>query len=90
MSTKYEEMLNKEAFSALTDEQKKAYIDLAQNLSGKTMSESMLIIMSFMKSMPKGRPLSKEEQNAMMDTILSSLPAEDAAKFQNIMKVVNK
>lgn len=88
MSVNYEELLKKEAFSALDDEQKKAFTELANKLSGKNVSESMLIMMDFMKNMPKGQPLSKNEQNAMLDAVLSSLPTDEAAKFQNIMKLL--
>jgi hypothetical protein len=88
MSVNYDELLRGEAFKPLSDEQKKAYAELSRSLSGKSPSESLPIMISFMKNMPKGRTLSSEEQNAMIDVILASLPPEDAKKFQNVIKFV--
>jgi len=87
MSVNYEELLEQEAFSPLSAEQKKAYIELAEKLKGKSMSESMLAVAAFMKKTPKSNRLSDAEQKAMFDAILSGLPQDEAEKFQKLMKL---
>lgn len=89
MTIDYEELLNKEAFNSLEPLQKKAFIDLALKIKNKSISESMPIILDFMKNIPQGTTLSTEEQNLMLQTILDSLPEGDAIKFRKIIKACN-
>jgi hypothetical protein len=89
MVDKYEEILKKDAFRAISPDVKRAFKQLLIQIEGKGMTESMAAIMKFSQSMPKGKPLSREEQNAMKQAMLESLNNEDKMKFQKLLQMLD-
>ncbi len=86
MNIDMNEVFKRPAFVNLSDEQKIAFKGLIEQLNGKSVSESMPIIMGFMASLPKGKTLSKEEQEAMREAAILSLPEADRVKFKSMLK----
>lgn len=81
-------MLSQDAFKNLDPARKEMFMQLAEKLDGKTVSEGLPIIMSGMKNMPPGPELSVEEKNAMMEAVLSSMPEDEAVKLRKLMKMM--
>lgn len=89
MALNIEELLKREEFKNLDRQQLESYQNLISNLEGKSSSESMAIIMTFVASMPKGKSISKAEQQAMIAAIRESLSPEDLSKLDNILKMLS-
>ena len=79
-----------EAFQVLDEGQKTAYKQLDQDLQGKNTTEAMGIILQFQKSMPQGRKLTPEENQAMLVCIMESMPESDRKKFTDVYNFVSK
>ena len=82
------EILKKPAFSNLEPELAELLVDMIQRLEGKSMIESIAIVSGFQKKLPKGREFSKEEQDAMLDAVIESMPPQDQEKFSQIAKLM--
>jgi hypothetical protein len=78
------------AFKDLEPERQVFFKDLAESIQGKGTAESLGIIMLKMKSMPKGRELTKEEQEAMTVAVMEALPADEQAKLRKIFLVLKQ
>ena len=85
-----EAILGKPVFSKISSEQLSAIKELLAKLNGKTLIQSMPIMMQFMTNMPKGPELSTEEQEAMVDAVLDSLEEPDRSKFKTLMAFVKR
>lgn len=88
MADKYDEILQKNAFKDISPEVLSSVKDLIIKLDGKSMAESMSAIVKFAQSMPKGKPLSKQEQEAMKMAMIESLEGEEKVKFQKLMSMI--
>jgi superfamily II DNA helicase RecQ len=88
--TDYAQILNKPAFQVLEPEQKEAFRQFMQNIEGKSTMEVMGAVMEFSKTMPKGRELSKEEQNALTQALYEGLNKADQQKFSAILKMMER
>ena len=84
MAVNFDEVLKKSAFDNLEPERKAFFKKLAEDIQGKNTMEVMSIIMMHMKNMPKGRELTKDEQEAMIEAALTSLPDDEQAKLKKI------
>ena len=84
----FDEMLSKPVFNNLEPEKKEAFKQLLVKLDGKSSIESVGIIMEFSKNMPKGKPLSKEEQSVMISAALETMDERERKKFLPILKMM--
>jgi len=82
MAIDIDALLKKDAFKKLPPERVRAFQKLAEDLEGKSMPESMMLISRFQKSMPQGQTLSREEQAAMIEAMLEDLEPEEREKFR--------
>lgn len=87
MADKYNEILQKDVFKNVSPEVLESVKDLMVKLEGKSITEYMTSIIKFTQSMPKGKPLSKQEQEAMKTVIMEGLEGEEKAKFQKLISM---
>lgn len=83
-------VLSKPAFSKMSPEQLSAFKSLIVKLQNKTLIESLPVLMQFMADVPKGPPLSVEEQEAMTEVLLENMNESERTKFKMIMALVKK
>jgi len=81
-------ILSSDAFKALDPAQAQAYAALAQKLEGKSTAEALPVVMAFAATLPKGTPLTKEQQRAMMEAAMASMSADEQKKFGMLMKML--
>lgn len=84
----FEEIISNPAFIGLTEEQKNYYKKLMEELQGKNSMETMMIMMEYSKKAPKGVPISKEEQDLMLETVTEGLPQKEKENFLRIVKIM--
>lgn len=89
MATSIDEIFEKDAFKALDVNQKEAFKSLFAKLDGKSGSEALPIIMSFIASMPKGKKISSEEKNLMVNAAIESMSEADRERFKSIMSIID-
>lgn len=89
MNIDFDELFSKEAFKNIDSERKEAFRSLAQNLEGKNFNESMNIILEFSRQMPKCKEIPPQEQKAMIETLMTSLPEGEKSKFGQILKMIS-
>jgi len=82
------DMLQNQAFRTLEPTRVEALKGVMHRLEGKTTTESLPIVMDFMKKLPAGHELSREELNAMAEAILSGLPESDRNRFKTMLKMM--
>jgi len=83
-----DEILRNPAFSDLEPARVDALRGLMVRLQGKSTTETMAMVMDFMQRAPKGRDLTRAEQNAMAEAILSGLPEDDKNRFKSMLKIL--
>lgn len=83
-----DDIFSDSAFDGLNDEQKEAFKKLYVRLQGKTMEEAMMVLMEFNRSMPKGKPISNAERNAMLSVVLESLDEKDRVQMKKVLKML--
>ena len=83
-----DEILQKPAFQNLEPARIAALRDLMGKLEGRSTTDSLALIIDFMKHIPKGRELNREEQNAMMEAVMESLPEADKNRFKAMLKIL--
>jgi len=82
------EILQKPAFQNLEPARIEALHDLMLKLEGLGTAEALQLIIDFMKRIPKGRELTRPEQNAMMEAVMESLPENDKNRFKSMLKML--
>lgn len=86
----YDELFQQEAFNSINQQTLNEFKVLSENIKGKTKEEAIFEIMSFNKSLSNEKPLSSKEQEALIQTILISLPKEERAKFLEALEIISK
>ena len=81
----YEKMMAAPEFQSLEPERVESFLAAIKKIEGKSTIESLAIMTDFMKKMPKGRPLSKHEQAAMIKVMMESLPDQERVKFSQML-----
>lgn len=79
-------IFNSEAFENIEPERKKALRQLYFSLKGKSMEKALPIIMTF--KMPKGKNISQQERNAMINTVLMGLNENDRKNMESVLKII--
>lgn len=90
MNYNYDELFQKEAFSSINKQTLNEFKSLSQNIKNLTKEEAIFQIMNFNKTISEDEPLSSKEQEALIQTILISLPKEERAKFLEALEVISK
>ncbi|MDR2940253.1 MAG: hypothetical protein LBV08_08050 [Clostridiales bacterium] len=88
-NNKYDEILKKSAFKNIPQETIRALRELMVSIDGKSMNESIMMIMKFYAGLPKTKPLSKNEEVAMLQAISEGLDEGDQEKFKKITAFFN-
>lgn len=84
----YDSMLDNPAFKDLELERREYFADLLKKMEGKNMVECMGIIISEKNKMPKGKDLSKDEQEQMLEALLNNMNEPERQKYKKIMKIL--
>ena len=82
------EILQKPAFQNLEPARIEALRNLMLKLEGLGTAEALQLIIDFMKRIPKGRELTRSEQNAMMEAMMEGLPENDKNRFKSMLKML--
>lgn len=90
MAIDIDKLFDKGVFKDMDPERQVFFRKLAASIQGKSTMESLSIVMQGMKSMPKGRELTKSEQEAMITAVMESLPADEQAKLKKIFFVLKQ
>ncbi len=86
----YDELFQQEAFNAISTATLDKFKVLSQNIQGKTKEEALTQIIAFNSDISQDRPLTSKEQEALIQTILVSLPKEERAKFLEALEIISK
>ena len=81
-------ILQNPAFHSLEPARVEALKGVMVRLEGKSVTESLPIVMEFMKKLPAGHELSRGELNAMAEAILAGLPEGDRNRFKAMLKMM--
>lgn len=82
------ELLSKDAFKNLDAEQLSTIKTFAESIDGKNPSEIMSLFMRNMQGMTKGMPVKGAERDAIVQTIMESLPESDQKKMRAVVKMM--
>jgi len=82
-----DEILQKDAFRNMDPSVKEGLRKLTAQTQGKSTAECVPLLLQFFNQLPKGKSLSSAEQQAMIEAVLESLPDNEKAKFQNLVKM---
>lgn len=82
-----DEILKKDAFSALDPAQVAALKSALEKVRGKSAMEAAPVIMAHAGALERGRPISREQRAAMVSAMLESMPETERNKFRAIMKM---
>ena len=88
MGNNIDEIFNDKAFDSMGEERKAAFKQLYMRLQGKSVEESMMILMDFSRSMPKGQPITNAERDAMLNVVMEGLNDADKMKMKKILKMI--
>ena len=88
MSMPVDEILQNPAFQTLEPARVAALRGVMLRLQGKSAAEALPVITEFMRTAPKGHELSRAEQSAMAEAILSGLSPQEQPRFRAIMKLL--
>lgn len=86
----YDELFKQEAFNAISKATLDKFKLLSQSIQNKSKEEALIQIIAFNTEISQDRPLSKQEQDALIQTILVSLPKEDRSKFLEALEIISK
>ncbi|MFI3231190.1 MAG: hypothetical protein R3Y29_06560 [bacterium] len=86
----YEELFKQDAFNAISKATLEKFKVLSQNIQNKSKEEALVQIIAFNTEISQDRPLSQQEQDALIQTILISLPKEDRSKFLEALEIISK
>lgn len=89
MALDFETIVSDDAFRNIEPERIETFRQLMKKLEGKSLNQSMEIIMSFSKTVKEGRPITNEEQKAMLAVIMNSLPENDKQKLESILRMMD-
>jgi hypothetical protein len=82
-----DEVLNNEAFSAVSPERLTLFREMCGKLDGKPPMEAMAVFGEYMPRLQTGGKMSDSERHAMVDAICGCLAEKDAAVFRNMLKL---
>ncbi len=83
-----DELFSNKAFDCLEPERKKAFAQLYNDLKGKTPEQSVMIIMRFMQTMPKGHKITPAERDAMLAAVTADMSEKEKRNVEMIMKMI--
>ncbi len=86
----YDELFKQDAFNAISKATLDKFKVLSQNIQNKSKEEALAQIIAFNTEISQDRPLSQQEQDALIQTILISLPKEDRSKFLEALEIISK
>lgn len=82
-------ILKKDAFKNIPRETLDSLKELMASVEGKSLNDTLMIIMKFQSSMPKTKPLSADEQKAVVQAIMEGLDKNEQEKFAKIIALFN-
>ncbi|WP_317368701.1 hypothetical protein [uncultured Tyzzerella sp.] len=85
----YNKLFQQEAFKSIDKNILEKFKMLIENIKGKNTNDIMIQIMSFYNSIPKGANLSKEESNALIQTIILNMDNKERENFLNMLDLIN-
>lgn len=85
----YNELFQQDAFKAVKPVILERFKVLISNIKGKDNNQVIMEIMSFYNNMPKDVKLSKEESNALIQTIVLNMPEEEREKFIKMLDLIS-
>ena len=87
---KIDDLLQNEVFENIEPERIDAVKSIIEEVKGKTSNEAMLVVLKHAKTLRAGRKITKEEGDAMMSLIYTSLSPEEQEQFKGIIKLIEK
>lgn len=88
IKTEADELFKNKAFDCLEPERKAALASLYLSLKGKTPDRAVPIILSFMRSAPKGHNITPAERDAMFAAITADMDENGKRSAAIIMKML--
>lgn len=90
MAVDYDRLFASPAFESISADTLAGFKRLVKSLEGKELSQAAAPIMNFYKNIPKNEALTPEQQQAVMEAILSSMNSADRKKFQKMLILINE
>lgn len=84
----FDNILEEDVFKNIEPERIEAIKNLAKEAEGKSMQEVMMLLLKYNKVLSNGRKITKEERDAMFNTLLRNLDDSKKDQFKNILKVL--
>ena len=81
-------VLNNEAFDCLDEETKTALVSLFDGIKGKSVDESLPIIINFMNTLPKKMKFTKEQREAMINVFMENLSINEKKQMLNLIRLI--
>lgn len=88
MTVNIDSLFQKEAFRRVDPERRQLFQEFASQLEGKNPTEIVSLYMQYSQRLPKDKPLSKAEQDAIVETVFESLPDTERQKLSAVLKMM--
>lgn len=88
MPVNIDSLFQKDAFRTLDPERRQLFKEFALQLDGKNPTEIIGLYMQYSQRMPKDNPLTKAEQDAIVQAIFEGLPDGDRQKLSGVLKMM--
>ncbi len=81
-------ILNDKAFDCMDKNTKEAFKRLYGSLQGRSQQESLPIIMSFLRSMPRNMSFTPDQKRAMLNALLVNSSEAERNRIMDILKLM--
>lgn len=84
----YEKLFKEDAFKAIDPKTLELFKGFSKKIKGKSLNETLSDIIEFYDALPKGNELSNKEREALIDSILLSLPKNERLRFVEALEFI--
>jgi|GEM_PF-2145499 len=83
-----ENLLKDDIFKNIEPERIEALKSFLQESQGKSMQESMMLMMKYNKVLNTGRKISKSERDAILEVLIQNVSEDEKSQFRGMIKMI--